>query len=99
MYSRVILSFNQRFGCELLVLHANLSMFHKFLVHVSEGLGGQTHFGMPKSAKISVAPNEPNRMFFIQNSTPTPSMYKKLTKHGKFCMQSNQLPTKSLVEL
>jgi hypothetical protein len=40
-----------------------------------------------------------NKMFFVQTTTPAPSMPKKLTEHGKFCMQTNQLPTKTPVEL
>ena len=36
---------------------------------------------------------------FVPTSTPTPSMHKKLTKHGKFCLQNNQLPTTPAAEL
>jgi len=32
-------------------------------------------------------------------STPLPRMHQKLTKHGKFCKQNNQLPTRSHDEL
>ena len=39
------------------------------------------------------------RMFYVQTSTLRPRMHQKLTNHGKFCMQNNQLPTKSHVEL
>ena len=39
------------------------------------------------------------RMLFVQTSTLPPSMHQKLTKHGKFCKQNNQLPTKSHDEL
>jgi hypothetical protein len=39
------------------------------------------------------------RMFFVQTSTPLPRMHQKLTKHGKFCKQNNQLPTISHDEL
>ena len=39
------------------------------------------------------------RTFFIQTSTLSPSMHRKLTKHGRSCMQNNHLPTKSFVEL
>ena len=35
------------------------------------------------------------RMFFVQTSTRPPNMHLKLTKHGKFYKQNNQLPTKS----
>jgi hypothetical protein len=38
------------------------------------------------------------RMFFVQTSTLPPRMHHKLTKHGRFCKQNNQLPTKSHVE-
>ena len=39
------------------------------------------------------------RMFFVQTSTRPPNMHQKLTKHGRFCKQNNQLPTKSRDEL
>jgi hypothetical protein len=39
------------------------------------------------------------RMFFVQTSTLPPWMHHKLTKHGRFCKQNNQLPTKTHVEL
>jgi hypothetical protein len=35
------------------------------------------------------------RMIFVQTSQLTTNMHQKLTKHGKFCMQNNQLLTKS----
>jgi hypothetical protein len=38
-------------------------------------------------------------MFYVQTSTLPPRMHQKLTKHGKFCKQNNQLPTKTHVEL
>ena len=39
------------------------------------------------------------RMFFVQTSILPPRMHHKLTKHGGFCKQNNQLPTKTHVEL
>jgi hypothetical protein len=39
------------------------------------------------------------RMFFVQTSALPPCMHQKLTKHGRFCKQNNQLPTKSHVQL
>ena len=39
------------------------------------------------------------RMFFIETSTRPPNMHLKLTKHGRYCKQNNQLPTKSPDEL
>jgi hypothetical protein len=38
-------------------------------------------------------------MFFVQTSTLPSRMHHKLTKHGRFCKQNNQLPTKTHVEL
>jgi hypothetical protein len=38
-------------------------------------------------------------MFFVQISTLPPRMHHKFTKHGRFCKQNNQLPTKTHVEL
>jgi hypothetical protein len=39
------------------------------------------------------------RMFYVQISTLPPHMHHKLTKHGRFWKQNNQLPTKTHVEL
>ena len=39
------------------------------------------------------------RISFARTFTPTPRMHQKRIEHGKCCMQSNRLPTKSLVEL
>ena len=39
------------------------------------------------------------RMFFVQTSTLPPHIHQEVTKHGKFCKQNNQLPTKIHVEL
>jgi hypothetical protein len=36
---------------------------------------GQTHFGMPEGAKMSLAPNEQIQNILIQTSTPIPSMH------------------------
>ena len=38
-------------------------------------------------------------MFIVQTSTLPPSMYRKFTKHVRFCMRNNQLSPKSYVEL
>ena len=38
-------------------------------------------------------------MFYLQTSTVPLRMHHKLTKHGRFCEQNNQLPTKTHVEL
>jgi hypothetical protein len=35
------------------------------------------------------------RMVFCSNLHTTPRMHQKLTKHGRFCKQNNQLPTKN----
>jgi hypothetical protein len=52
-------------------------------------------------AKLILAPLDMNRWrkFCVQTSTPAPSMHKKLTQHGKYGMQINQLLTKTLVDL
>jgi hypothetical protein len=39
------------------------------------------------------------RMLFVQASALPPHMHQNLTKHGRFCKQDNQLPTKSHDEL
>lgn len=39
------------------------------------------------------------KMLFVQTSTLPPSGHRKLTEHGKFCKENNELPTKSCVEL
>ena len=39
------------------------------------------------------------RIFFVPTSTQPPSMPQKLTKHGRCCMQINQIPIISLVEI
>jgi hypothetical protein len=39
------------------------------------------------------------KMFFVQTSTLPPRTHQKLTKHGRFCKQNNQLPNQSHVEL
>ena len=58
------------FGSELVVLNTKPSMFGKFLVHAWRWCGGlnkehyilvmegQTHFGMPRGAKMSLALHE-----------------------------------------
>ena len=38
-------------------------------------------------------------MVVVHTPTPTPSMHQKVIEHGDFCMQNNQLSTKTLVEL
>ena len=38
-------------------------------------------------------------MFFVQTSKLFPRMHQKFIKHGRFCKQNNQLPTKSHDEL
>jgi hypothetical protein len=52
--------------------------------------------GMPK--RIWPSMNQ-YRIFFVQTSTLPPCMHQKLTKHGRFCKQNNQLPTRSHDEL
>ena len=40
-----------------------------------------------------------NKVFFNQTSTLPPNMHQEITKYGRCCMQINQLPTKSHVDL
>ena len=56
------------FGRELVVLHTTPSMFSNFAVHAwevvvwrfeHENIEGQSHFGMPRGAKTSLALNVP----------------------------------------
>ena len=49
-------------------------------------------------AKTSFPLNEPIQNVLHSNLTPTPNMHQKLTAHGTYCMQNNQLPTKSTIE-
>ena len=75
-------------GVGLKVLNEELS--------TSVPLRGQTHFGMPRGARMSMAPTEQvYRKFFGQTSTPAPSMHQKLTDMEIYCMQNNQLQTKN----
>ena len=50
---------------------------------------------MPKRVRPSM-----NRYrMFVQTFTLPSSMHQKLTKHGRYCMQNNQLPIQSHVEI
>jgi hypothetical protein len=60
---------------------------------------GQTHFCTSWPAKMSLTFHELIWNVFSSNSTLPPRMHQKLTKHGRFCKQNNQLPTKSHDEL
>ena len=52
--------------------------------------------GMPK--RVPLLMNR-YRMFFVQVSTPPPSMHQKLTEHGRCCIHNKQLLTKTYVAL
>ena len=39
------------------------------------------------------------RMFFVQTSTLPPSMHQKISEHGKYCLQNNQLSTQRHIKL
>ena len=54
------------------------------------------HQEMPKWVWLTM---NQHRKFFIRTSTPAPSMHWKLTEYGKYCMQNNQLASKTLVGL
>ena len=51
--------------------------------------------GMPRCVWPSM---NRQRMFFVQTSMLLPSMHWKLNKHGRGCMQNDQLPVNSYVE-
>ena len=51
----------------------------------------QTYFCMPRGARMSLALKNRYRYFFVQTSTPTPSINQKVTEFGKCCMQNDQL--------
>jgi hypothetical protein len=105
--NRVILWFNISFGRERVVLLTKPSMFGKFVVHAWRFERRTFYIGSWR-AKLILAPLDmPKwvwpfmnryRMFFVQTSTLPPRMHHKLTKHGRFCKQNNQLPTKTHVE-
>ena len=85
-------------------------MFSKFWVHAwMEGLnvdncisviGGQTHCGMPRGAKMSLALNQPKEVALlnIQSQTLPPSMHHKW-KNNQLKIIGNRLPTKCPIEL
>jgi hypothetical protein len=74
------------------ILSFNMSFGRELIVLLTK----PSMFGMPKWVWPLM---NRYRMFFIQTSTLPPCMHHKLTKHGRFCKQNNQLPTKTHVEL
>ena len=79
--------------------HNHVGRCGTFLKIVTHTISVQTYFSTACIAKRSLTLNEPIRMFFVQTSTRPPNMHLKLTKHGRFCKQNNQLPTESYDEL
>ena len=99
------------FELELVVLHATLSKFGNFLVYAWRQCGGlnkdlsitvlqgQTHSCTSGHTEISLSLYAPI-WNIIHSSLHTNSKHAlELTKHGRCCMQIDQLPTKSHVEL
>ena len=99
------------FGRELVVLLTNLpclvsfwcmfrgrvEVWTKYILY--QFIEGQTHFSTYWVCRKRVCHSMNRcRMFFVQTSTRPLNMHQKLTKHGRFCMQNNQLPTKSCDE-
>ena len=78
---RVILYLNMNFGWELIVLHTTLSMFGSVEVWMKNipcwSIEAQTHFGMPRGAKMSSALNNWNKLLFVQIQTLPLSMHLK----------------------
>jgi hypothetical protein len=85
--TRVIYEFNWSFDLELVVLHKIFLTFNKFLVHAWSHCGGlheelnfvlvycesQTHFVMPRGAKMSLALNEPIQDLVLRSNLHTGS--------------------------
>ena len=98
-FNRVLHYFNRSFGWMLVVLHTILSTFGEFSVHAWHHRGGfntgyskwvlwqpkltSTPLHMPK--RVWHSTDQYNRLCFVQtlHITSTPSIYQKLTKHGK----------------
>jgi hypothetical protein len=60
----------------------------------------QTHFDIPRMMPKQLwSLMDRYRKLLVQTSSPSPSMPPRLTKHGNFCMQNNQLVTKIQDEL
>lgn len=99
------------FKSELVILHATLSKFGNFSVYACSRCGslnkelsisvlqGQTHSCTSGHTEISLSLYEPI-WNIIHSSLHTNSKHApELTEHGRCCLQINQLPTKSRVEL
>lgn len=83
-----------------------LSKFCKFLVHAcsrcggfNEELsisvhGGRTHFSTSWHDRMSLALMNQYRKVFVQTSTPSPTMHRKLTELGKHYMLKQPTPNK-----
>ena len=110
--TRVILQFNRSFSRELVVLHTKPSMFGKFSVHAwrqawkFEWRIFYSGHWQPEWTYIERSSFWHQEMqwtntekVFIRTSTPAPSMHWKLTEYGKYCMQNNQLTSKTSVGL
>ena len=58
---------------------------------------GPYSFSHLLACQIDLASMNQYREFFVQTSTPTPSMHQKFTEHGKFCMQKKPTPIQYVV--
>ena len=84
----------QHFPCSVsfwCVLGGNVGVWTKNTLY--RFVEGQTHLGMSRGAKMSLAPN-----VLRYNLYTSPSMHWKPTKHGKYLLQNNQPATKTLVQ-
>lgn len=100
---RVILYFNQSFGHELVCFAWQNSLFlvsfccilvvgvvvwtKNFLYRF---IRGRTHLCTSWHDKMSLALMNQYREFFVQTSTPSPTMHRKLTELGKYCTSNSQ---------
>ena len=78
-----------------LVMHAQRQCLNLNQEQLFWFIGGQSHFSTSWHAKMGWTLNEPIWNVFVQTSTLPPRMRLKLTECGRYCMQFNQLHTKS----
>ena len=89
----------QNFPCSAsfcCVLGVNVEVWTKSILN--RFIRDQTPFSTSWHVKMSWPSMHWDKKFFVQTSTPTPSMNWKLTKRAKYCIRNNQLLTITLVE-
>lgn len=71
----------------------------KQLTFLNGFIGNQARCNTFWLVKLSLVLDEQNIEFFGWELAPTPSMHQKLTEHGMFCTQNNQILTQTMVKL